>query len=136
ADYNAPPPPVEPAVFDQKGCRFEPHVLVVRVNQPILLKSDDPVPHNTNIKPLRNTGFNQIISPNNRAGEPYKYTKPESVPVNVQCDLHRWMTAYHLPLEHPFFAVTDKEGKFEIKGLPPGKHVFTVWTEAGYVNGY
>ena len=133
--YKAPAPPEEPVVFDQKGCQFIPHVLALRVNQPLLLKSDDPVPHNTNIKPLRNTGFNQVIQPKNRTGEPFKYTKPESVPVQVKCDLHTWMTAYHLPLDHPFFAVTDEDGKFEIKGLPPGKHVFTVWTEHGYVGG-
>ncbi len=136
AGYKAPPPPEESAVFDQKGCQFIPHLLALRVGQELLIKSGDPVPHNTDIKPLRNAGFNQIIQPENRTGVPFKYTKPESVPIPVHCDLHKWMTAYHLPLEHPFFAVTDEEGKFEIKDLPPGKHVFTVWTEHGYVAGY
>ncbi|MBI3863453.1 MAG: hypothetical protein HY290_16300 [Planctomycetia bacterium] len=134
--YKAPPPPEVPAVFDQKGCRFVPHVLALRVNQPLLLKSNDPAPHNTNIKPVRNTGFNQVIAPNNRTGEKFKYTKPETLPIPVSCDFHRWMKAHHLPLEHPFFAVTDENGKFEIKGLPPGKHMFTVWQEVGgYVKG-
>lgn len=134
--YKAGAVPAAPAVFDQKGCRFEPRVLAVRCNQTILLKSNDPVPHNTNITPVRNTGFNQLIQPNNRNGVEFKYSKPESLPIPVKCDLHPWMKAHHLPLEHPFFAVTDENGKFEIKGLPPGKHMFTVWQEVGgYVKG-
>lgn len=134
--YKAGSIPEVPAVFDQQGCRFIPRVLAVRCNQTILLKSNDPVPHNTNITPVRNTGFNQLIQPNNRNGVEFKYAKPESLPIPVKCDLHPWMKAHHLPLEHPFFAVTDENGKFEIKGLPPGKHMFTVWGEtAGYVKG-
>ncbi len=134
--YKAGPVPEAPAVFDQHGCRFIPHVLAVRCDQKILIKSGDPVPHNTNITPVRNNGFNQLIQPDNRDGVEFKYTKPESTPIPVKCDLHPWMKAHHLPLDHPFFAVTDEDGKFEIKGLPPGKHKFTVWQEVGgYVKG-
>lgn len=133
--YKAPPEPTEPAVFDQKGCNFTPRVLAVRCNQPILIKSGDPIVHNTNIGSVRNSGFNQAIQPNNRDGVPWKYAKPEGLPIPVKCDFHPWMKAHHLPLDHPFVAVTDEEGKFEIKGLPPGKHMFTVWHEVpGYVN--
>lgn len=133
--YTPPPVPEEPAVFDQKGCRFIPHILIVRCNQKMLIKSDDPVVHNTNITSLRNTGFNQTISVNNRDGVEYTYKKPEGRPVPVKCDLHTFMKAHHLPLEHPLAAVTDAEGKFEIKGVPPGKHTFIVWHEmCGYLN--
>jgi hypothetical protein len=133
--YKAPPEPTEPAVFDQKGCRFMPRVLAVRCNQPMLIKSGDPIVHNTNIAAVRNAGFNQAIKPNDRDGVAWKYPKPEGLPIPVKCDFHTWMKAYHLPLDHPFVAVTDEEGKFEIKGLPPGKHNFTVWHEVpGYVN--
>lgn len=132
--YKAPPPPEEPFVFDQKGCRFMPHVKVIRCNQPILIKSGDALLHNTHISPFRNPEFNQAISANNRDGVPYMYKKPERTPMPIKCDLHSWMKAYQLPLEHPFAAVTDEEGKFEIKGLPPGKHTFIVWHELpGYL---
>jgi plastocyanin len=134
--YKTAPVPQEPVVFDQEGCRFIPHVLAVRCNQTILFKSADAVAHNINITAIRNTGFNQVIQPNNREGVEFKFAKPETAPVTVKCDLHPWMKAHHLPLEHPFFAVTDEEGKFEIKGLPPGKHAFSVWNEtAGFVKG-
>lgn len=135
AGYTPPPVPEEPAIFDQKACRFIPHILIVRCNQKLLIKSDDPVVHNTNITSLRNTGFNQTISVNNRDGVEYTFKKPEGRPVPVKCDLHTWMKAHHLPLEHPLAAVTDADGKFEIKGVPPGKHTFIVWHEmCGYLN--
>jgi len=133
--YKAPPEPTEPAVFDQKGCKFIPHVMAVRCNQKILIKSGDPVSHNTNITALRNPPFNKVIPGNERDGVEWQYPKPEGLPIPVKCDLHPWMKAHHLPLDHPFVAVTDEEGKFEIKDLPPGKHMFTVWHEVpGYVN--
>ena len=134
AGYTPPPVPEEPAIFDQKACRFIPHVMVLRCNQKMLIKSDDPVVHNTNITSLRNTGFNQTISVNNRDGVDYTFKKPEGRPVPVKCDLHNFMKAHLLPLEHPLAAVTDAEGKFEIKGVPPGKHTFIVWHEmCGYL---
>jgi hypothetical protein len=135
AGYKAPPVPSEPVVFDQKGCRFTPHALTVRCTQKVLIKSGDDLVHNTHTNPVRNTkGFNQAIKPKERDGVETSYDKPENVPVKVNCDLHPWMTAWHLPLDHPFMAVTDAEGKFEIPGLPPGKHEFRVWHEMpGYL---
>lgn len=133
--YKAPPVPEEAAVFDQKGCRFIPHVLLVRCNQKLLIKNGDGLLHNTNISSTRNPGFNQAVSPENRDGVEFSYKKPEGQPIPVKCDLHTWMKAYHLPLDHPFSAVTDENGKFEIKGLPPGKYEFYVWHEKpGYLD--
>ena len=133
--YKAPPVPEDPVVFDQKGCRFIPHALVVRCHQKILVKSDDDLTHNTHTYPIKNIkGFNSAIKPKDREGVALTYEKPENVPVKVQCDFHTWMVAHHLPLDHPFAAVTDENGNFEIKGLPPGKHTFTVWHDNGYLN--
>jgi hypothetical protein len=103
----------------------------LRVNQKMLMKNGDPVPHNTHVTPVRNDGTNPLVGANNREGVEFKYKKPEGTPIPVKCDLHTWMSAYQLPLDHPFFAVTDADGKFEIKDLPPGKHMFTVWQEVG-----
>lgn len=134
AGYTPPPVPEEPAVFDQKGCRFIPHILLVRCNQKVLIKSDDPLAHNTHITSLRNQEFNKAIGANDRVGLEYIYKKPERQPVPVKCDLHTFMKAHHLPLEHPLAAVTDADGKFEIKGVPPGKHKFNIWHEmCGYL---
>lgn len=122
-------PPTEPVIFDQKGCRFLPHVLTVRIGQPLLVISDDSIAHNTHTFPLRNTSFNGVIPPLDRKGIPCTYTKAENTPIEVKCDLHSWMKAYHFPIDHPYVAVTDAQGKFSIKGLPAGKHTFKVWQE-------
>jgi len=133
--HKADAPPKEPAVFDQMGCRFLPHAMVIRMGQQVLVKSGDAIAHNTHTNPLRSTPFNQVVKPEDRVGIPLVYDKTERLPVKVVCDLHSWMTAYHLVLDHPFGAVTDADGKFEIKNLPAGKHTFVIWQErAGYLN--
>ncbi|MFN7804077.1 MAG: carboxypeptidase regulatory-like domain-containing protein [Planctomycetaceae bacterium] len=132
--FKAPKPEKE-LIFDQKNCKFLPHGLCIQVGQTVKVLSDDGVPHNTHTFPLRNAGFNQTVSPNDRKGVELKYTKAEKLPIEVKCDFHTWMKAYHLILDHPFMAVSDANGKFEIEGLPAGKHEFTVWHEKkGYLD--
>ena len=121
--------PTEPVIFDQKGCRFHPHVIKLRVNQTLLVKSDDPIAHNTHTYPGRSKSFNGAINANDRGGVKIQYDKTEAQPVEVKCDLHTWMKAYHVPLDHPYVAITDADGKFSIPGLPVGKHQFKVWHE-------
>lgn len=122
--------------FDQKGCVFLPHVLIVRTDQTVLVKSGDSVSHNTHTNPFANTSVNLIIAPNDRKGVPVEMKMPElrTPPVKINCDIHPWMTAYWLVTDHPYVAVTDKDGKFKIENLPPGEHEFRVWQEkCGYV---
>lgn len=128
-------PAEKPIVFDQKGCQFLPHGLVVPVGAQLLIMNDDNLLHNTHTNPLRNTPFNQSIAANDRKGVGLKYDKTERLPVKVVCDVHPWMKAYHLVLDHSFTAITDADGKFEIGNLPAGKHEFVIWQEkAGYLN--
>ena len=121
----------EPVVLDQKGCVFLPHVALIRVGQPVLVKSSDAVQHNIHTFPARNDSTNLLIKPNEDKGASLKYTKPESDPLEVKCDIHAWMSSYHLVLDHPFMAVTDKDGNFRIEGLPAGSHEFRIWHERG-----
>lgn len=134
AGAKVPPPPADPFVIDQKNCQFLPHAAVVRVGVPILVKNDDNISHNTRTEGTA-AQFNQAIKPNERNGVSFKYKAVlRPLPSKVKCDFHTWMTAYHLPLDHPWGAVTDENGKFSIKDLPPGKHEFTFWHEAkGYL---
>jgi hypothetical protein len=120
--------------FDQVGCKFIPHVLVVRDTQTVKVVSGDPIAHNTRGNPIRNQGFNFIVAPNDRVGNPVELKQPERLPVQIGCDIHNWMRAWWLVLDHPYGAVTDKEGKFEIPNLPEGEHEFKVWHETpGYL---
>jgi hypothetical protein len=135
AGSRVPPPPAEPLVFDQQACRFIPHTLTVQTGRTLLLKNGDAILHNTHISPIKNNGFNQAIGANDRTGVSFKYSKPENLPTEVKCDVHTWMKAYHLVLDHPWMAVTDEQGQFQIDALPAGKHEFFVWHEkVGYLN--
>jgi len=127
----------DPAIFDQKGCKFLPHAFIVRIRQTVNVLSGDGIAHNTHTFPVKNSTFNQIIPPNDRKGIPFSYTKSEAAPIEVKCDIHNWMLAYHLPLDHPWAAVSKADGTFRIEDVPAGKHKFRVWHEAvGQAGGY
>lgn len=120
--------PTEQLVQDQKGCVFIPRAMVLRVGKPFLIKSNDPITHNTKVL----TNVNQIINVTLDAGsEPVEevYARPEPAPVRVECNIHNWMRAWHLPLDHPYGVVTADDGSFEIQDLPVGVHYFTIWHE-------
>ena len=121
--------PLPELKFDQQQCRFNPHVMVVHPRQPIRVLNSDGIGHNTHTLPLRNTVFNQVNQAQDLTGLELVYTKAETVPVQVVCDVHPWMRAYHLVVDHPYAAVTDDNGRFQIEGLPVGKHIFRVWHE-------
>ncbi len=118
-------------VFDQKNCTFEPHALGLMSGVPVEFKSSDPLSHNINVK-LKNSTFNSLIG----AGASIKFTPsaPEHIPGPVVCDIHPWMAAYWMVLDHPYIAVTDAKGNFEIKNVPAGTQKVVVWQEAvGFV---
>lgn len=121
-------------VLDNKNCRFEPHVQVVRLSQKLLLKNSDPTGHNSNLSPLLNTAINPVLA---AGGDPvpYQFKAEEAVPVKVGCNIHPWMGAWIVARKDPYAAITDKDGNFEIKNLPAGKELeFRLWQEsAGYL---
>lgn len=121
-------------VFDQVGCRFKPHILVLQAGQTVQVVSGDAIAHNTRGNPLKNNGFNFIVAPNARKGSPVTMKLAERLPVQIGCDIHNWMRAYWVVVDHPYATVTDKDGNFEIKDLPEGEHEFKVWHEnPGYL---
>lgn len=133
-DLKETPKDKREVVFDQRGCRFTPHAMFVRTDQTILVKSDDPIAHNTHTYPLVNMAQNFLLPPKARKGVPLKHPASEILPIKVGCDIHPWMRAYWLILDHPYAAVTDEKGKFTIKKLPAGQYEFRVWHErVGYV---
>ncbi|MFK7819380.1 MAG: carboxypeptidase regulatory-like domain-containing protein [Planctomycetaceae bacterium] len=129
------PAPEEPVVFDQKNCTFKPRVLLCRTGQQIRIWNSDGAAHNTHTYPKKNTGFNSSVNPMDTTGDNAQivYKKSEAQPLPVGCDFHAWMKAYHLPLDHPFAAVTAEDGSFEIKDIPPGKYRFKVWHEGKFL---
>ena len=120
--------------FDQQGCRFIPHALFVRTDQVVLVKSADNCAHNTRTVPLKNQQLNTALPPNERTGIPFKNRLPERLPIEIQCNIHPWMKARWLILDHPYGAISDGQGKFTIADLPAGEHELVLWHErAGYI---
>ena len=119
-----PAPTTEP-VLDQIGCVYEPYVMGVMVNQKFKIKNSDPTMHNVHATPKVNKEFN-FAQPIKDQVTPQSFDKPE-VPVRFMCNVHNWMFAYVGVFEHPFFAVTDKDGNFKITGLPNGKYTLEAY---------
>jgi plastocyanin len=119
--------PTEVAKIDQKECRYHPHVFGMRVGQPLEIVNSDPTLHNIHALPKGNQEFN--------TGQPIQGMKTshtftaKEVMVPFKCDVHGWMNAYVGVLDHPYYAVTDKDGKFELKSLPPGTYTIEAWHE-------
>ena len=119
--------PTTPAKIDQQNCRYHPHVFGIRVNQPLEILNSDPTLHNIHALPKKNSEFN--------TGQPiqgmkmtHTFDKPE-VMVPFKCDVHGWMNAYVGVLDHPYYAVTKDDGKFELKDLPAGRYTIEAWHE-------
>ena len=119
-------PPSQPAVIDQQGCVFVPHVLPVQVNQVIDLANGDPVVHNVHAVAVRNPVFNVSLSGKGRHVLRY-FPEPEIV--KVRCDIHAWMVAYVPVGSNPFQAVTGDDGAFSLSGLPAGQYEVEAWHE-------
>ena len=117
------------AQLDQNGCHYAPHVMGVQVNQKISITNSDATQHNIHPTPKLNPEWNQTQA-NGAAPIEKSFARPE-VLIPVKCNQHPWMKAYIGVMRHPFFAVSGKDGAFEIKGLPPGSYTVVAWREGG-----
>jgi plastocyanin len=112
--------PTAPVVLEQQGCRYHPHILGVMAGQTVQIKNDDPTTHNIHPTPKDNREWNESQPPSSPAIE--KNFAREEIMLPVKCNQHPWMKMYINVVKSPFYAVTDKDGKYEIKGLPPGDY--------------
>jgi hypothetical protein len=120
------PIPADPVVLDQAGFQFVPRVFGIRAGQPLRITSQDVSQHNVNCQPFKNPGFNVTMF----GGESVEksFPAPETM-ILLQCNVHSIMKAYAGVLEHPYFAVTGRDGAFMLAGLPPGSYVVEAWHE-------
>ncbi len=124
-------------VVDQPCCMFVPHALWLRQGQTLVAKNSSAIAHNFHWTgyPLKNPGGNSIIP----AGGELKITDlvADRLPVKLSCDIHSWMTGWVRILDNPYFALTDQDGKFEIKNAPAGPCRIALWQEKkGWVENY
>ncbi|PWT94164.1 MAG: hypothetical protein C5B54_00450 [Acidobacteria bacterium] len=118
-------PPTEPAVLDQQGCMYHPHILGLMVGQPLTIKNSDSTLHNIHAQATKNQEFNQGM-PTKGMEIQKTFTTEEMIP--VKCDVHRWMSAHWMVVKNPFFSVTGDNGTYTIK-LPAGTYTIEAWHE-------
>ncbi len=114
------PVPTEKAVIHQQDCRYHPHVLGAMVGQTVEVVNDDPTTHNIHPTPKDNREWNESQAP--KAPPIDKSFAREEILLPVKCNQHPWMKMFINVTKSTYFAVTDKDGKYEIKNLPPGDY--------------
>jgi len=112
--------PKDAVTLNQTGCKYHPHVLGVMAGQTIKIVNDDPTTHNIHPTPKDNREWNESQAP--KAAPLEKSFAREEVMLPVKCNQHPWMRMFVNVVKNPFYAVTGPDGKFEIKGLPPGDY--------------
>ncbi len=120
-------PPQQVVNIKQEGCRYVPHMAAVMTGQPVRFEDRDQTLHNIHPMPKQNREWNQSQMPNSQPLDKV-FSNPELM-IPVKCNQHPWMRMYLSVIGNPFFAVTDKDGKFSLQGLPPGTYTIAAVQE-------
>jgi len=120
------PVPAEPVSIDQNGCMYGPRVVGVRVGQTLQVRNSDDGLHNVHGVSSDRDAFN--------VSQPVKgmvnvFHPQEPGILRLKCDVHTWMVAFVGVVNHPFFAVTDKDGGFVLQNVPAGTYDVRSWHE-------
>ncbi len=119
--------PQTPATITQKGCMYDPHVLVLETGQPLQVVNADPVTHNIHPLPKDNREWNESQPP---GAPPLNQSfAHEEIAIPVKCNIHPWMKGYIAVFNQPYFAVSGKDGSFDLKNVPPGTYTLVAWHE-------
>lgn len=124
-----PAPTAKGPLLDQIGCQYSPYVMGVQAGQKFDVANSDPLLHNVHSMPKNNKERN-VGQPLKGMKTEFVFEKPE-VLVQFKCDVHPWMFAYVGVVDHPYFAITDKDGNFKISGLPAGTYTVEAFHRKG-----
>ncbi|HEY1190125.1 MAG TPA: hypothetical protein VGE74_20940 [Gemmata sp.] len=121
-------------VIDQPCCMFVKRVTAARVGDTIVVKNPAPVAHNFFWDSPNSGTHNPTIAKQTDWKMPNALAK-ETAPIQYKCSIHPWMTGYVRVFDHPYYAVTDADGRFEIRNAPVGKFRIVYWHENGVRGG-
>ncbi len=108
-----------------KGCEYRPHVLIAPVGSYLAMRNDDRILHN-----IRMFGAAAYNLPMPEKGTLFVKRLPRAGVISLRCDAgHGWMSGIIHVTQHPYYAVTDREGKFSLKDVPPGRYAVRAWHE-------
>lgn len=129
----APQPPSNiEHVLTTESCRFAPHVIIARAGDSIRHRNPDEVGHNLNFSFFNNNQRSFTLPIGQTTAVELKQTEPAPIP--IECNIHPWMKAYAVVLDHPFAAVSDRDGRLTIRGMPANQPLrFRVFHEAGRI---
>ena len=123
------PWPEGESTLDQQGCSYRPHVVAVGVGQPIQFANADAVKHNVKTFARENPPLNVTLL-GAGAGRPVTRTFRLADEIKVGCDSHKWMSAWIIVRDSPYFAITGEGGEFTIGDVPSGTYKMVVWHES------
>ena len=122
----------KPVIWFVDPKRYSPHTMLLHTDQKLLIKTRGDTVISPKVQLFQNGSFGVLIPPGNPIE--YEYSRPETLPSSVGCNIHYWLRGYVLVRDNPYMAITDAEGKFSMKNLPVGEHEFQFWQEkSGYV---
>lgn len=123
--------PAQHVPIDQRKMAFIPHVVIVLKGTTVDFLNSDPVAHNVywpSLSGNKAKAHNMtILSPNQKKS----YEFDDVGVAELLCNLHPEMIGYVVVVPTPYYAVTDKDGSFTIKDVPPGTYTLKVWSEDG-----
>ncbi len=120
-------------IFTQAHCEYQPHVLVLQQGEQLEIVNSDPILHNVHAYGCDNgagTIFN-IAQPIRGQKTPLKSAYfPKTGILETACDAgHPWMSGYIFVVDHPYYAVTDKHGRFTLTDIQAGTYKLKMWHE-------
>lgn len=116
---------------DTQLCQFKEHIFAFVRTQPAALINFDPILHNPHFFNEKHSSVFNVAMPTPNRELDHTLLRDHGVGLPYQCDVHTHMSGYAAGFDHPYFALTDAEGKFEISGVPPGTYTLVAWHE-GY----
>jgi plastocyanin len=119
--------PKDAVPLAQKGCMYDPHIVALMAGQTFEVKNDDQTTHNIHPMPKDNREWNKSQAPGTSPIDE-SFARPE-LAIPVKCNVHPWMKSYIFVFKNPYYAITSKDGTFELKNLPPGTYTIEAWQE-------
>ena len=121
-------PETRPSIT-QKGCQFAPHVQVIPAGTRMNIFNEDGIAHNVHTLSVENSSFNRLQPGVKKRMVTRKndLAIPEIIP--MKCDIHGWMKAWIIVVDHPYHAISDDQGSFKISGIPAGTYTVESWHE-------